>query len=434
MVVANMGTKQATSFKAFLPQSADALLCDPVQKGVILTVLKKLHRIMVEAIEDFFIAQDIHVFDPHVGETCCQVRAYQLLTLFKNRSSIFKNRASVQRYIGQLNAQQLWLEKQFLSESQQQKSQKDRKSLSVFLIDCECDFAIPRWELAYLMSAKLLSKYCYFNEVGMTGIKIKTLSQDWQISMRLAHNLIRVAQRYLSEASCQFLKDLCQQAPSLSCYKQVISSLEKRDDDHRAVLPCFLGMKILFEHMKFARQPILLQAERRTSKHLDTISLLFLYDDHEGRYKLTSSLTQDPALPCFVVHGVTMYEGLTRCPRESREAYVKRLTSVGIEKLVLSAMASHIQFVGKKLHAFRDLPMGMNVNVSSPFGALHEEFFSLRAFAKEEGCTIEHAKLLVVRHVYCDTLGNQAEASAFLHQMMRGVNVNVIKEDKLRAG
>lgn len=406
-------------FSALLPQKTDALLSDPQQKSQILNVLKQLHIVMVEALTAFFLEDNLHLFDPHVGETCCQVRAYYLIRLFKSRHKIYQNKQECLNYITQLEAQRLWIHKQMLAEGNKQKSQRDKVTLTKFLSVLECDFNIPCEELAYLCSALLLSEYSYFNEVGVTGIDYKKLMLDWTVSKRLAHNVVRMCQRLMAKATCDYLYKLCKVTPSLKALDQILPALQQSDDDKRSVLPYYFGAKVLVEHMKVTRQLILLQAERRTNKHLETVCLLFKFCEKSGEYRLVPISTVSPSEECFVIHGITGYENHKMC--ESRNDYILRLEKVGIETLFLASMASHVQFVGKKLHSFRQIPMTQNQLKNSAFNVPNKEFLDMKRVADRYGCSLSAANLMVVRHVYCDILSNQFELAEFVYNTVRRV-------------
>jgi hypothetical protein len=127
---------------------------------------------------------------------------------------------------------------------------------------------------------------------------------------------------------------------------------------------------------------------------------------------------------CFVIHGITRYAG--RRLLESRSQYVGRLEAAGSEQLILASMAGHVQFVGKKLHQFRQNPMTVSQLENVAFLSAYHQMVADRSFALVEGCTLAEPHLLVVRHIYCDQLCNQSDIAEFVYDFACPINERVL--------
>lgn len=70
---------KSLSILSLLPQSPETQIPTHLKFSKVLKLLRFFTSKLINALESFYIKHNVHEFDPHVGETSCQIRAYQVL-------------------------------------------------------------------------------------------------------------------------------------------------------------------------------------------------------------------------------------------------------------------------------------------------------------------------------------------------------------------
>ena len=179
-----------------IPHNPMSLMHEPRLKYMHLRLFEFMIEHASSALETLYLDQDYHEFDPHVGDTLCQIRASQLLYFAKNPS------VKVKTYISYLQGH---LEKARIHASKIQEiikirrpkkimSEENHQTLEEFLKGAELHLSLTK-QIDYLTKAFLLTKY-KIHALGSTPrINYAKLQRDAGISKDLSDRLIRHWQR-----------------------------------------------------------------------------------------------------------------------------------------------------------------------------------------------------------------------------------------------
>lgn len=406
----------------FLHQPSRALLTTIDAKLMVLGLLSFFTKETIDSLEQFYVYQHLYQFDPHVGETSCQIRAYKilLLTLTANLPFI---QSQIQTKIKNLKRiHSLIVEKRAeLQTSKNKKELSKHQELETFLTQNGLIFDFDVDDL-FIMQTYFLTRFKNTTASGSTYIAYDRMSEEMKTSRKLAKKITRHHQIMLAESSTKFIRELWKELPKEDNLAFVFNYLTYTDDNERTVLPCYLVMKILLSHIFYNSIPILFVIERQYANQKDHVCLLSVpsqintfHVDHDHLKKV----------PCVVIRGVTVYSSATSYV-ETREQYIQRFTRHGLQNIILANLAYHPQYPGNKLRNLSFNPFeaflmdastisNRNINKSSILKSLSTELTEMKLFAKKNGCCKESSSLFFANHILCDTLENQMRLLKYDH-------------------
>jgi hypothetical protein len=389
-----------------LPQSPKTQIPTHLKFSKVIYLLKFFTQHVIEALEAFYVRQYFHEFDPHVGETSCQIRAYQMILLSMsvnktNKFSVYRKISLLKELLGRIEQDTIHYEK---VDTTPQKTNAHHTTLDQFIESNKYYFELDEVEF-FLVQARILTQYKTYYGDGNPCIDYQSLTRDLGVSKHTARQLVHLYQINLSQSSCNFIMHLLSDIPSPPFSQSDLNLLKNFDDDDRYVLPCYWVMKAIYAHMLHTKKTILLSVKRTfNNQTVDHLLLPFTVTSSYGGIKYQTDISRLPDQPCFVVHGITKY---SQPVEETQQTYIRRLLSMGLEKIIFLNMAIHPQYSGKKLSLLSTNPLKIdtvNPPISNYIG-LEQEFLTLQRQAEIFGCSINNPSLFYIEHIYCDKLG-----------------------------
>lgn len=392
-----------TSCLELLYQDKKTLLHDRIAKRNILLLLASLLSEMTKSLEDFYIKKHLRNFDPHVGETSCQIRAYKLALLDKNTTGLTTRTIETKiKDINELIHRITTINKEYSSNNVFAKT----ITLSDLLIILETNITFNNDEI-FLFRSYLLTKYKKNILLNDTVIDYEKLCTSLNIKRKQAKKLVRHNQLKLSEHSSHFIFHLLEEINDLPHHKHILPLLNYRDDNFRSVLPCYEFTKVLLKHLSQMAIPIAFIIEHVLANNIIEISQ-YIYDPQTN-----SSTYLNPNIeiysaderPCLVIKGIsTLYDKHSMV----QEHYSRKFSGLGAQNIVLANMAKHPQYSGKKLTEHKDNPYKQLRQTSAypdkELQLLESELLHMQELANIHGCSVECPALFCARHVYCDKL------------------------------
>ncbi len=390
-------------FIDLLPYKPSIILTCKHTKKRVLQLAYKLLAEVIESIDDFYRARNFSCFDPHVGENLCQIRACQFFALLQDYESnqfIVKQSYSKERQL--CKAKLLTLEEL----SQQEASNNEPINIVDFLESFKLNISLSE-TTAFLTISHFLTKFRIFNEHENTVIDYSSLIGDWQISKNLARRMVHEYQKYISETSSKFVAAKLPGCQQLDIDPDILRLLNFRDDDGRYTSPNFLATAILLDYLIKFKVSIFLSI--RSDAGHEIIGLLFEVNKKSSGYVLSEVNGKSKHLPCIVMSAITKTSIRSQVDKAHFRQY---LLNVGLIKTIMLNMAGHPQYSGKKLRPMANNPFiplisSGNTKISSNAILLSQHFQKLKTLSTVIGCKQNDYRLLCIRHIYFDNLGNQ---------------------------
>lgn len=430
-----------TSNITLLHQEPTALLTTYESKLKILQLFERLTSFTIDAISLFFFKNDRSKFDPHVGETLCQIRAYRVLILStqidkgiieKKQIELLKLKAIFKRIKIEIEA----LRKTWNLNEKSKRLLSSSVSLHSFIQNKYLEIDLSASTL-YLMKAYFLTHFKKTSCNGDTYIDHELICKDLNITRKLSKKLVRYYQLGLAQDTTPFIfglsSNLDQQNDNVGA---LIKNMRRFDDDDREVLPCYLATKIILSDMRMKRNNILLIVERQQEGvTYDYISVLFVSTE-EGVFKAKSFNELSPQTPVFVINGIS-----EKTRNEDKHEFIGRLLGVGFINLVLLNMAHHPQYSGCKLNQvsfdpfqqllnqkYQDLANldSNDVNYFVEYERIYTEIniaeagqyelLKMKKISENIGCCEKNKSLFFIRHIFCDIFQNQFNHIHYLNR------------------
>lgn len=358
------------------------------------------------------ITKDFQCFDPLIGENSCQIRAYMLYFLWKNKGAITKH-TSLQSLSSKIDALVYQIRQLVQLIKTEKRDRVHHKfpcrvgvTLSVFLDANEIQIFFSKEILMFIMNY-FLSKYTITDEQGIhSGINYLSMCQELGFSKTLARRVVHLFQTRLAHISCQFVKSLAKEISLVNPdHYLIIDLLTMIDDDGRMTIPCFLSMDIIMKHMRLKTTKAIVNIYKSASQHTQDN---FLGNFHLSLSKNTTNIEPSPYLllekdvPVVVLRGV------------SKNDFVKypKLTLKNICMAILASTARHPQYPGKQLANYKENPfaimlqLNLDETIRLALVKIQKEFLSTKQWAIENGCDIDSPELFFVTHIFCDSFSH----------------------------
>lgn len=376
-----------------LPQNNMAVVRDTKMIFEILKATYNVIALLIDSISKFHIDKQYQHFDPHVGESACQIRAYMCIILARKKYSstyILERIEILNTYLYKLN--------EIIHAKINYKNSSHSIVELIKKYDCYFDVS---WEECFLFKSYFLTIFKR-EHLQETYISSHDVATTFIISKKLAKKIIHRYQYHLSEISCSFIEHI---ASELNINKKnspnFVSSV-LNDDDGRMVYPCFFYSKIIFMHMKKTNCPILLIVETIDNGHIKKDYILFGRIDGHGQLL---NITNNPLMIddiCVVI----VCSRITSIPASSIEL-LKILNAFGLYDILLMNMAAHPQFGGLKLSICSERLSQDNVSLSGIEKQINEEFVSFKERAQKNGFCRNNPSTLLVKHIFMNSVNKQ---------------------------
>jgi hypothetical protein len=370
---------------SFLYQSEDSLIRDNKMRSDILDFFEFVLENLSKIIFLFYIKKRYSFFDPHIGDTACQIRACFLSELSNSVSTIY----SPQERINKVDfLYKTLLEYRINSSGNQEKN--NHQTIRDLFEKIGLDIEIPECE-KILFQSWFLTHYKIKIENKVFIIDYERISQDLNISRKLSKKLVRSYQLSVASYSCSKIFQWASQLHSSDF--EILKELKRVDDDGREVLPCYLFTKVIFYYALRFEIPLHVIASVNNK-----IYPFYFKPNHDlATFVFTEDLENELDKPCIIITGHS---------KGSSKNYPEKLLLTGIKNILLSAMAAHPQYTGKKLAPFcENIFNGLPTNCVNE--SISEEMSYMRLLANTLGCSYENQSLFVVNHIFCGTIHTQ---------------------------
>lgn len=394
-----------------LYQSSDSLLVNREAKLKMLQLLEFFVSEMIDALISFYFNNNLNEFDPHVGDTLCQIRAYMFCIMKSQPESYLtqlkkeiENLTFFHKKIEDKISEFDFLKKENTKYNKQLDSQE---KISEFLKRNEILFHFSN-DTLLLMQARILSLYSKIDEFGISrGVNYEKLCNYVNISKSLAKRLMHNFQANLARNSSVFIRKLLTETMRFRGVEKFISHLQFEDADNRQVLPCYLVTKIILEHALIYKHPILVRLEQ-WNHHKAPVNFFLFVPNDQGNYELRHNLYGEYLnTPCIVVSGYTSSQYINRLAYDPPK-YVEIFRKTNLMKILLANMATHPQYSAREFenisynpyeHALKNIS---HLKSDRDFKTLEKEFLDMKLWGEQKGCCIENNSLFLIKHIFCD--------------------------------
>jgi hypothetical protein len=406
---------------SLFPHLPETLLNSQLKK---LNVLKLLKFFLEELLETLFLfnLKKMNHFDPHVGDTLCQIRAYKNLLLtaktFVNQGEeLKKNYESAKQSVYEF---ELLIKKNGKYSKELDESEK----IFDFLLRKNLLFNVDS-DLIFLVQEKILTDFSITDKGISKGIDYNKFSQKASISKSLSKRIIHCYQKHLAKYSCYFVLQLMNELPEQRNLKNYLIMFQKTDQDGRMMLPCYEVTKTLFRHLLLNRGMLLLIIDRKSIRETDSFHLFFMSNAERTEFILVNNAVGKRNTPCFVIKGISLHEGEFI---ETREEYIGKLIEIGVNNIVMANMACHPQYTDSSIDNMHDDPYldftnkGGMINLEGKeknrIDELKNEFTRMKNLGLLVGCCKKNPIFFLIRHIFCSMSDNYIyQESAFLEKL-----------------
>ena len=346
------------------------------------------------------ILDEYSKFDPHIGESLCQIRAYMIyLTSQENRRMAKK--VALKNFLHKARKVRMKsLEMIFKIESGHDKEEISLK-LSEFLSENNLNFFLSE-ELCVLTKFLILTKYKKVEDYG-EFINYDQFIEDTRLSKYILRKVVHSFQVEISLMSCRFIEKI---SMGFSNYDEIIESLmhlKKKDDDSRHVLPCHLVMEIIMNHAQLNGEVLFnVKIERKNNGEIhDNIHIH--YEAGATGFKRISNFNNEHKRLCIFIQGIME---LNCIDIEPKEVFISRIEKTGMKHIISCSMAKHYQYPGKKLEkiekSFDDFLL--THNDCGFISNYRKEFVYKKSCFPLIGCFDEQLTHYRIKHIFCGPL------------------------------
>lgn len=344
------------------------------------------------------IENKYHEFDPHVGESLCQIRAYMILLIYGNNNSTHKKNMLIDLF----NKFRKIRNKSTRLIDQIKKNiytgEEDEK-LTCYLSKNDLNLFFTK-ELYVLVLCLMLAKYKQVDSYG-ESINYKRLKKDTGMSKYILRKIVHRYQIELSLISCEFIEKISSDLPNKKSRLEALKLLRKVDDDSRQVLPCHLVMDIIMKHA-MTRSNVLFNviiARVINGVHYDSIH--FICRACPIGLEFISDFNENHDIPCVVIEGACEFNC---CEIEPKELFISRIKRTEMKLIISNSMARHYQYPGREL---RDLDNNFDKLLSSLKSNIFisnykDQYLYERAQELLKDACASSSSYYLIKHIYCD--------------------------------
>ncbi len=244
------------TFLLFFPKNSHSRLINRAMKSQVLQLLHFFMNILVDSTKVFYLEKKFTDFDPHVGDTLCQIRACMILDIFTNHSP-----TCLDKILDELKT--LEFEKNKIvqltdvfnasvkkNDSHYHKDLDENETLEEFFQARGITFSISP-ELIFLAKARLLTLFSRVDAQGLSkGVDYDKFYQAVKISKTLAKKIIHYYQQNISKLSCEFIYNIASRYYQPTKIVKLFPYLLHVDGDLRSVLPAYEVTKTLLNYLQ----------------------------------------------------------------------------------------------------------------------------------------------------------------------------------------
>lgn len=303
-------------------------------------------ELLIKALKAFYIDQNHRHFDPHVGDTACQIRAAMIYVEFfripREPAEVRTRIGEIESFITRLKALQGSMGFQAKSEEPGhddvvRRISSKNEPASNFLARIFAGFSVRLDEFT-LFLAYLLAMPRTFGEPSASGWRVTHLSfkeiERLGFSRQKAKKLLLEAQRFLSSFSVLWL--LGTSIPGTPKREAAgLQALVLEDSLRRQQLPCLLTFKFIFDRLlPYPDLPLIVMAVMKTKR-------VYL---RSRRFSSEAATFEETDASQLSGRAAFYMEGDSKC--ESAQDLKERLSGDGLLRLMYIAAFLHPQYAG----------------------------------------------------------------------------------------
>ncbi len=352
--------------------------------------IKYLQRVLfliqeAEEALDYFLKGTLSHFDPHVGDTACQIRAYYFALLWKNRhdhlQSLFKDRSLLNTYAEKT---------QILMEKSHENHYRSLRPLPLSQFLTELNLSPNISSLTFTLTlAHLLSKYSWKDEEGisqrMDEKKFSSLSKQ---NLSFTRMFFKHLQQKASHQSIEFIEKesdlLCEKGIVLLSNSKNFPFLKRMSDYNRMILPCFATLEVIVNSIQFNSSIniciIITFLPESSTEFFSFIS------DTLGNFTLSDSQSFTLSEPVFVIRGISSF---------SKENFISWIKSIGLKTVILAYGADHKQYSGANITSLNEIDSNLD-----SFKAYVQFYHSYMETAEKEKIKLQADLKFYIKHFF----------------------------------
>jgi len=373
-------------FSDLLPMDKEkTILTSNQQKLKILNLLYHLYNTAAEALHAFYIERKPELFDAHVGEASCQIRAIRLAIILKQTNLKTSTHAFSKSKIYKAKAKKIF---SLMTKYSIKNNQVEGNKVLATFISSYCIDNLMNSETHFLLMSFIL---CRFKKVLTTHhdiIDIKKLTTAWNVSKNQARKIITLYQKKSSFHNIDYVFKNFHGTPQ---EHKLFGYLIQKDQINRWVLPCLESTRWLMSQCKLYSIPLLIQLtiQGKTGEKINNLyyknnKLITNYPFHQ------SSL----ARPRVKIDAFCQPSDLPSC-----------ISSIELSDVLLANASSHFQYPCRSLaHKSINPYNGLNNYFSKEW--LDSRLSNLRNFqanAIARGLCKRYPSNAAITHISCDT-------------------------------
>ena len=393
--------KESFTSLDLLPQSKSTIINCPSRLFTILELYENLLKISIESF-NAYLENQYHLFDAHVGDTLCQIRAYFFSNLKSNHAfhsvlkdvyqetiNCYDNTRSILADLNKLKNKNRWQGFNF------------NESFDLFFKKQKLVYKIDSCVM-FLISAYLLSKYKLLDDDDISiAIDYHYFMSDFKLSKYLAKRVIHYFQKNTSSLSTNYILTIAK-----TIYNDhpiqflILNQLCQLDDEGRTILPAYEVMKVIYLHAKKQNKYFLIylpQHNYRCIYHVASDKLAPYIYKHFAKKQMVN------------IHGLSK---TLKCNNTQTGSFIINCNRLGFKNILLANNVSHPQYPGKKLVNISINPYAhlMDTYIASGYhykrclDSLINDYNEKRNFALLYGCNQHNTKLFLIKHVYCSNI------------------------------
>lgn len=374
------------------------ILTNNAQKLKVLNLLYQCYQSAADALHAFYIERKPELFDAHVGESACQIRAIKLAVMLKETT--LKTSTSACEHV------QLWREilarlSDLILSYQIPHNQLDSQiTLASFLEKYALDSGINT-DYLFLLTCFVLCHYKKRVKLDVDNIATAQYVADWCISRRKGEKFIKNLQIMCSLLSVNFvLNHLTSHDENALLAKYHL----QKDVLGRWILPCLFTVERVVDLMRVHQIDACFDVAIESSNGLMIDRKVIVY--------------QEGVIKCATVHVKNQKKNKQILPMISIQAFVRQnrfakfeqryiacLQQLGFERIMLTNAASHPFYPCCSLDGLNKSPF-QQFSPSLPLDYLSsqlERLRNLQANAMAEGLCKAYPYTLATTHISCQT-------------------------------
>lgn len=389
MIAFDINRTDSYSIVSLLPQSCSAIIRDNKMCNEILTILYRSIDLLIETLNKFYIEKRYKYFDPHIGESACQIRTCMFIFL----ASEIKDDNVVKRISFLMSKKSKIIDS--IHEGIVFREKGKKQSIEKVMNKNDINFSLSVDEV-FLFKSYFLT--IYKEEInGNSYIDKIKISRNLNISNFLSKKISYKYQVFISRLSCDFVYKIAREIGYDDFnYENILNSAMTYEG--KMAYPCFFYSKVIFEYMIKMKFDFLLKIEDKD-----------VYIFFEEGDKLGKLIDKE-----FDIHKRTNACMMILCssliiPEFSPEQFLKRVNDFGLLSILLMNMAAHPQYIGVKAISLSEKLITREVPLSAAEERLVYEFERYKLQAKKFGFCRESSSFLLVKHIFIDSVSRQLE-------------------------